>query len=300
MSRPHVRSVSGIIGKPLRSFIVFLLLTMIICRLPFVLSTCFEVISVRRAVSTSKSSYIHCFSFANDDHKFASTRFWVISVCMWYIGKPLFIHRFSLLIMIMCRFSFVALTPWLLPSSGLRYSHHCYFLCILRCYLTFYLDTCLCPHREVLPFYTSFSHLYCLLRGSACLDSRFAPMWGGSAIFVLAFADFVVYLEVLRVWTQDLCPCGEVLPFLYQVFLIFAFTWRFCVFGLRIYAHRGRFCHFCTSFFRFLCLLGGSACLDSGFAPMWGGSAIFVLAFWFLSFIWRFCQFFPLAILFLW
>jgi len=55
------------------------------------------------------------------------------------------------------------------------------------------------------------------------------------------------------------------------------------VFGLRICARMGRFCHFCTSlisfFDFFLRLPGGSACLDSGFVSVWGGSAIFVPAF---------------------
>jgi hypothetical protein len=80
-------------------------------------------------------------------------------------------------------------------------------------------------------------------------------MWGGSAIFVPGFFDFCVYLEVLRVWTQDLRPSGEVLPFLYQLFSIFVFTGRFCVFGFRICAHVGRFCHFCTGFLVFVVYL---------------------------------------------
>jgi hypothetical protein len=44
------------------------------------------------------------------------------------------------------------------------------------------------------------------------------PIGGGSALFVPAFFDFCVYWEVLRVWIQDLRPCGEVLPFLYWLF----------------------------------------------------------------------------------
>ena len=74
---------------------------------------------------------------------------------------------------------------------------------------------------------------------------------------------------------------GSVSAFIYLYFL--PLTWRFCVFGLRICARMGRFCHFCTSlisfFDFFLRLPGGSACLDSGFASVWGGSAIFVPAF---------------------
>jgi hypothetical protein len=81
------------------------------------------------------------------------------------------------------------------------------------------------------------------------LDSGFTPVWGSSAIFALTFSIFVAFGEVLCAWILDLRQYGEVLPFLHRLFFDFCYIW------------------------------GGSVRLDSGFAPVWGGSAIFMPAF---------------------